>query len=79
MICIPNATPQTQTAEEIAELILSLEAAKPKRIVIANAKSGEVAYPWDPSETPDYLARVLTVASGNRAWLEGSDVMLEFV
>jgi hypothetical protein len=79
MILVPKATPQTKTAEEIAALILTLEAAQPKRIVIANAKSGEVAYPWHPSETPDYLARVLTVASGNRAWLEGDDVMLEFV
>ena len=66
------------TADAIADLILSFEKANPARIVIANAKSGEVAYPWT-DETSDYLAKVLTVDGANRAWLNGSDVMLEFV
>ena len=65
------------TAEAIADLIVSFEKASPARIVLANAKTNLAAWPWDVRQTPDYLASVLSTGRGNRAWLQGRDVMLD--
>ena len=77
MNSVTNSRRSQKSFEEIADLILSFEAAKPARVVIDGAKSGEVSYPWN-DDAADWLTVVLATTQTASARLDGRDVIVVF-